>query len=282
MNGVKPKFMSADLEEKISRAEELMESCGLCERNCDANRAKGSKGYCRVGKARVSSHFMHYGEEKQIIPSFTIFFSGCNFNCVYCQNWRISQHPRRGKIISPERMASLIDQAYWRGAKNVNWVGGEPTPNLLFILNTLKHVEEPTPVIWNSNFYMTEDCLEVLDGVVDVYLSDFKYGNDECAEKLSNVKDYSRVVRRNHLIADKQADLMVRHLVLPGHFECCTKPVLDWVSENLGAKVFVNVMGQYRPEYEAEDYEKIDEPIGREEFDNARRYAKKLGLNTDP
>jgi len=275
---VRPKFLNADMEEKIALARELMEKCKLCERKCGVNRLEGEVGFCGVKEARISTYFFHYGEEPEIIPSFTIFFSGCNFNCVYCQNWDISQFPERGELVKPKVMARIIEGAYENGAKNVNWVGGEPTPNLLYILEVLKHVRVPIPIIWNSNFYMTRKCMKVLDGVIDIYLPDFKYGNDECALRLSNVPNYFKIVSRNHKLAQKQGELMIRHLVLPNHLECCTKPVLDWIADNLGTDVYLNVMGQYRPEYKAMKFKDIDRRITWKEYEEALEYARKLGF----
>ena len=131
----------------------------------------------------------------------------------------------------------------------MNFVGGDPTPNLPYILKTMKLSKENIPVIWNSNFYMSEDAMKLLDGFVDLYLSDFKYGPSDCAEKLSGVSNYWNIVTRNHLIAKKSGDMIIRHLVLPDHVECCSKPILKWISKNLGNETVVNIMGQYRPVY---------------------------------
>jgi len=271
-----PKKSLLDLKALI--AYKMLESCELCEFKCHANRFE-EIGYCRVKESLVASDFLHIGEEPELVPSYTVFFSGCNFRCVFCQNWDISQY-RVGLRYSPKEMAVKIAVAYAEGAKNVNFVGGEPTPNLPFILETLEYVKVPIPVVWNSNMYMSEKSMKLLDGIVDVYLGDFKWGNDEDALKYSKAPRYWETVTRNFLLAKKhyKAEFLIRHLVMPGHLECCTKPILEWISENLGRNVRVNVMFQYRPEYRAHEYPEIDRRLTNDEMLKAAELVKEFGL----
>jgi putative pyruvate formate lyase activating enzyme len=276
------------LDLKAELARRMLRSCDLCERRCAADRSAGQKGHCGVLEARVCSEFLHVGEEPDLVPSYTVFFAGCTFNCVFCQNWDISTRPDSGTRIEPEELAAMIEVragGAGRGggglrgrARNVNWVGGDPTPNLLFILDVLRHCRANLPQVWNSNMYVTEKSLGLLSGVIDVYLTDFKYGNDACAERLSNVTDYMRIVTRNHVLARRQAEMIIRHLVLPNHFECCTAPVLRWISENLD-DVKVNVMAQYRPEHRAREHPDIDRPLRMSEYRAAIDLAEELGLD---
>jgi putative pyruvate formate lyase activating enzyme len=120
--------------------------------------------------------------------------------------------------------------------------------------------------------------MKLLDGFVDLYLSDFKYGPSNCAEKLSGIVNYWEIVTRNHLMAKSSGDMIIRHLVLPGHVECCSKPILDWISENLGNKTVVNIMGQYRPVYRAAECPEIMCYPSREEMEETMNYAKRIGL----
>lgn len=278
----KARFFSAVLGRKIRQAREIMKSCRLCERRCGVNRLRGEKGWCRVGNVPImSSEFMHHGEESFFVPSHTIFFMGCTLSCQYCQNWTISQWHELGRETSPEEMAEWIRSRRRQGSRNVNFVGGDPTPNLLWILETLKFLKRwkvNIPVVWNSNFYMSSETMEVLDGAVDVYLSDFKYGNDKCALRMSKVPRFWDIVTRNHKTAAEQAEVVIRHLVLPNHLDCCTFPILEWIAENLGDKVVINVMEQYRPEFRAGDYPEIDRPLRHDEFRAAVDKAEKLGL----
>lgn len=276
------------LDLKAELARRMLRSCALCERKCGADRASGKEGHCGVLEARVCSEFLHMGEESDLVPSYTIFFAGCTFNCVFCQNWDISTRPRSGTSMEPKDLAQMIEarasgpgKGRWgltAQARNVNWVGGDPTSNLPFILEVLRHCDANLPQVWNSNMYLTERSVDLLNGVIDVYLTDFKYGNDACAKRLSNVPDYMRVVTRNHLLAREHAEMIIRHLVLPNHLECCTEPVLRWIAENL-RDVKVNVMAQYRPEHRAREHADIDRPLKMSEYREAMDLAEKLGLD---
>lgn len=262
----------------------MLRRCRLCERACNKDRLRGEKGHCGVAEARIASEFLHMGEEPDIVPSYTVFFSGCTFDCVFCQNWDISTHPESGIVIPAAEMAEKIEmresatsRRYGR-ARNVNWVGGEPTPNLPYILEVLTKCKANLPQVWNSNMYMSKESMALLDGTVDVYLTDFKYGNDKCASRLSNAPDYMRVVERNHLLARANSEMIIRHLVLPGHIDCCTRPVLTWISENL-RDVKVNVMSQYRPQYRAGHYPEIARPLSMMEYEKAIEIAGELRLD---
>lgn len=280
------------LDLKIELARRVIGSCRLCESRCGVDRTLGRKGECGVGEARIASHFLHHGEERPLVPSYTVFFAGCNFECAYCQNFDISADPSCGRSIEPSVMARKIEnltdisragfhvsliREWPEKAKNVNWVGGDPTPNLLYILQVLKECRGHLAQIWNSNMYMSEESMRLLDGVMDLYLADFKYGNDKCAKRLSDVDDYFRVVSRNHGLAAKQADLLVRHLMLPGHLECCTYPVLDWLARNV-PEASINIMDQYRPVYRASEYPELRTGVPEKDFAGAMERARELGL----
>ncbi|MBN1211346.1 MAG: radical SAM protein [candidate division Zixibacteria bacterium] len=274
-----PRFKNIDLTERVNKALEILKSCTLCERACEIDRTAGEKGECRVGMdLRVASAFDHMGEEFFFIPSYTIFFASCTFHCLFCQNSDLSQVSDVDifPAMTPLDLARLIDQHGY--CKNMNFVGGEPTPYLPFILETLTHVKSSLPVVWNSNFYMSRQSMALLKGLVDVYLSDFKYGNDACAKRLSGIDNYFEIVGCNHLLACDDTELVIRHLVLPNHFECCTKPVFDFIAEHMKDRAVVNVMDQYRPCYRADKCEDINRRLKPEEFREAVDYAEKLGL----
>ncbi|MEW6069511.1 MAG: radical SAM protein [Candidatus Thermoplasmatota archaeon] len=281
MSGKKSEGSRTLFELKLELAKRILEKCRFCERKCLVNRAKGELGHCKVGTTKIATEFIHWGEEPELIPSYTIFFASCTFHCVYCQNWDISQYPDAGVSINCERLARLIERRYkLREVRNLNLVGGEPTPNLEYILEVLSYCNANIPVVWNSNMYMSEEAMKLLDGIVDVYLTDFKYGNNKCAERLSKVDNYFEIVSRNHKIGNKQCELIIRHLVLPNHVECCSKPTLDWIASNLNLEnVRVNVMAQYRPEYRAHEYDDINKRLSLREFEEAWEYGRKLGLD---
>ncbi len=271
----KSEFSYMDL--KIELAEEILKNCYFGERRCMVNR-EFEEGICRVMEPRITSEFLHMGEETPLVPSHTIFFVGCNLQCIYCQNWDISQNPQEGVILSAEQLAGIIDKRRLEGSRNVNFVGGDPTPNIPYILKTMQLTSENIPVVWNSNLYLSDDSMKILDGFVDLYLTDFKYGNKDCALRLSNIPNYWNVVTRNHIMAQRSGDLIIRHLVLPNHLECCTKPLIKWIYNNLGKDVVLNIMGQYRPVYLACNYEDINRFPHTREIEEAKEYANNLGF----
>lgn len=261
------------LKVKAELAHRMLSHCEFCERRCGVNRP-AEAGDCGVKKTKVSSEFRHIGEESMLVPSHTIFFEGCNFHCIYCQNWDISQVKKSGRWIPPDILAHIIEH---KNLRNMNFVGGDPIPHTHYILDVLTECDAKTPVVWNSNMYMTEKVMNLLEGVVDVYLTDFKYGNNECAKKLSKVGNYFEIVCRNHLLAEKSTDLIIRHLVLPTHIECCTYPIMKWISRNLKDPA-VNIMFQYRPEYKAMENSRIDRFLTYEEQNKALEIANKFEI----
>jgi len=264
------------LDIKIELAKRIFQNCQFCERRCKIDRRK-RQGNCKVKQPGISSEFLHIGEENVLVPSYTIFFSGCTFHCVFCQNWDISQQVC-GMYIEPDILANMIKKRKQQGARNVNWVGGDPTPNLPYILEVLKKCNINIPQVWNSNMYCSNETMELLDGVIDLYLTDFKYGNNKCAQRLSKVDNYIEIIRRNHLKAHENGEMIIRHLVMPNHIECCSKPVIKWISKNL-PQATVNIMAQYRPEYHAYDYNDISRSVSLEEVLIVREYAEELGIN---
>jgi putative pyruvate formate lyase activating enzyme len=263
------------LDLKIELATRLYHACCFCERRCGTNRDE-TAGNCGVKESRIASEFLHFGEEPMLVPSYTVFFSGCTFHCVFCQNWDISQTVG-GATVEPADLAAVIEQRKQQGARNVNWVGGDPTSHLLFILTVLNETESNLPQVWNSNMYCSMETMKLLQGVMDVYLTDFKYGNDSCAQRLSKVDGYTTVVQRNHCIAYDQGEVIVRHLVMPHHGRCCSQPILHWIKENIPEAV-INIMPQYRPCYHAFDYKEIAELASKEEYLAIRDSAETLRL----
>jgi len=267
------------LDLKIQIANRILEHCHLCTRRCGFNRIAGELGYCKCGsKISISTIFEHMGEEPELVPSGTIFTLGCSMRCLHCQNWTISQWIEDGEIYSPKRLALAVEQLRKNGCRNINLVGGEPTPWLQQWLETFKYVTLNVPIVWNSNSYYSEETADLLAGLADIYLLDFKYGPKECAKRISDAPRYWEVCTRNHLCGKKYGELIIRVLVLPGHLECCTKAVLNWIAENLGKDVRTNVMFQYRPEWRAYEMPELQRRLTRTEVERAIQLAKDAGL----
>jgi putative pyruvate formate lyase activating enzyme len=265
------------LDIKIELAARIMECCKFCEIRCKANRYKRA-GACGVdATSHVYSEFLHHGEERELVPSHTIFFEGCTFACVYCQNWTIATEIR-GEPVNPQDMCRAIERRRVQGSRNVNLVGGDPTPHLHTILQIINCTSVNVPFIWNSNMYITPESMKLLEGAVDVFLGDFRYGNDEHASRYSSAYNYWAVTTRAFSAANEIAEVIVRQLVLPGHVECCTKPIVEWCAKNLGKDVRFNLMFQYFPEYRAKMYPEIDRMLTDTEIKRATDIVREAGL----
>jgi putative pyruvate formate lyase activating enzyme len=271
-----PRASSSLLDLKVAIAEKILQNCHFCERRCGIDRKKKETGYCRMDAiSRYSAEFLHQGEEPELVPSHTIFLTGCNFSCVYCQNWQISTAPKRGIAILPTEIARIITLRRAYGSKNVNFV--TPTPHTHTILKILNVLKVNVPVVWNSNMYYSREVARLLEGVVDVYLGDLRYGNDECARTYSNAPDYWSIITRNFKTAYKSGEILLRHLVLPGHIECCTLPIIEWTKKNI-PNVRFNLMFQYSPHYRAHEFPRINRMLTKEECEKAVDILKNSGI----
>lgn len=267
------------LDLKIQIANRVLKDCHFCARGCRVNRVEGKLGFCKCGsRVAVSSIFAHMGEEPELVPSGTIFTMGCTMRCKHCQNWTISQWEENEVFYDTRELADEVEKLRSSGCRNINLVGGEPTPWLKQWLDVFNNVSVNVPIVWNSNTYYSEDTAKLLAGFADVYLLDFKYGPGNCAERISDAIDYWRVCTNNHNEAKRFGEIIVRVLVLPGHLDCCTKPILNWIADNLGVETRVNVMFQYRPEWRAHEVPELRRGLTQAEKDQAARLAKEAKL----
>ncbi|MCF2139266.1 MAG: radical SAM protein [Candidatus Lokiarchaeota archaeon] len=285
------------LDLKCVIASKMLQNCNFCERNCGVNRKKGEKGFCgQSEQSFISSAFLHWGEEQPLVPSGTIFFNGCTFDCVFCQNFDIASQGkknnsnisdnfdivfRRNDAVTPEYLGKIATRLFHQGALNINYVGGDPTPHIHIILESMKFQHENICQLWNSNFYLSDSALTILLDVMDLWLPDFKYGNDECAYRYSKVPHYWSTITHNFLriYQEGSKNIIIRHLVMPNHVECCTKPILKWIADNI-PKVVVNIMGQYHPDYQVSSlkYSELNRRVSSHEMQKAYEFADKLNL----
>ena len=264
---------------KTELARRMMRSCCFCTRRCGVDRLGGETGYCRSGSDfRLFSAFPHMGEEPELVPSGTVFTGGCSIRCIHCQNWDISQWHSRGTSVTPRVMATQVRELASRGCRNLNMVGGDPTPVTWRWLETLSLLDLNLATVWNSNSYYSPETAGLLAGFIDLYLLDFKYGNNRCATEISDAPGYWEAATRNHLAAHREGELIIRVLVLPGHNQCCTRPILTWIAENLGSWTRVNLMFQYRPEWRAHERTELSRRLTGEEIAEARSIAEEVGL----
>lgn len=265
--------------ERLARAEQHYEACSLCEHRCSVNRRMAEFGPCKAGcEARVFRHRVELGEEVELIPSHLFYLSGCDLRCCFC----IAEEKAFNPAIGTELTATFLQEAIaWgrsRGAKNIQWVGGEPTIHLPAILRAMAGCDDLPPVVWKSDFYGTPAAFELLEGIVDVYVADFKFGNDVCAKRLAKVERYVEVISRNLLLAAGQGDLIVRHLLLPGHFECCYRPIVEQLARTMPSVKF-SIRGGYRPRWQAAHYAEMAQPLEPHVAAAAADLAISKGLN---
>lgn len=274
------------LQLKAIIARRMLADCVLCENRCRVDRISGQRGNCKVGKdSFYASEFLHVGEEPELVPSHTVFFTGCTFRCLYCQNWDIAS--TGNDSLAANDMGNKADDNLLKiilkrgkSARNLNLVGGNPDQHMATILRLIVDLEKGgyrRPIVWNSNNYMTVDSLELLTGVADVHLADFKYGNSECAKELSGIKGYWDVITRNLLIEREVSEILIRHLVLPGHVECCTAKLIEWTRDNLPNARF-NLMFQYHPEYLAHEHPVVNRYLTDDERTRAMKLKTESGL----
>lgn len=215
-----------------------------------------------------------------------VFFAGCGILIHNCQNHDISQErPFQGVVVNGEKLALIMKELRREGVRNINHVGGDPTPNLHVIVDGIRRLDVNVPQLWNSNMYCSLETMKLLREIIDIWLPDMKYGNDKCALRYSAAPKYWEVVTRNLKLAHAWGDIIIRHLVMPSHVECCTKPVLRWISENL-PRSLVNIMEQYRPEHLVLRYPEKWPEIARrpspKELREAYSYASSLGIVWEP
>lgn len=286
---------SGELKRRVDATRQMLNECMLCPRKCRANRLAGEKGFCESGaQVVISSYGLHHGEEPPVSGqrgSGTIFFTGCNLRCLFCQNYQISQE-YEGREISIEDLADAMLSLDSQGAHNINLVS--PTHFVPQILEALLIAAEKgleLSIVYNTNGYDTIETMKLLDGIVDIYLPDIKYSDDRYAKAYSGVSNYIRHNRAalkemyrqvGDLVMNDSGvalhGVIIRHLVLPmggaGSFAS-----LDFIKNELSADALVSLMSQYHPCYKAEAHTILNRRLKHKEYDEVVAYAEKLGLD---
>ena len=251
-----PRFQQARasslLDRKIALADRMLDSCDLCPHHCHVNRNAGKTGFCGVAdKTAVHWEGVLCGEEIDLLASHEVFLSGCTMRCAFCYSHEHITRPMSGLPMAPTELADCVSQRHGEGAANLNLVGGEPTVHIPNILRTLKNLDVSLPVVWNSNMYATPEAMDLLDGVVDLFLGDIHFGNEDCARRLALIPDYLSSVQIAFASAVASgASVIIRHLVMPGHLECCARPAMEWAARSLPDTPF-HLMFQYVPDFRA-------------------------------
>jgi putative pyruvate formate lyase activating enzyme len=239
------------IADRIMSAKEMLQNCDLCPRQCGVDRIAGQKGYCDLdASVRCFREMLYYGEEQQLNPSHQIYLAGCNLRCTFCTVAEWNEAPEAAQELDIDYLKEKIAYRKSQGARTLNLLGGEPTVSLLGIIELLSHLELTTQVVLNSNMYFNVRVHELLDGLLDIYLADLKCGNRSCAEALLDAADYVDVAKNNIVEARHHAEVIVRHLVMPGHRECCLEPTLKWLAEKMPG-VKVSLRDDYTPPAES-------------------------------
>ena len=259
-------------------AREALSACDLCAHRCGVDRLNGERGICRVGAgARVFSAQIEVSDELELVPVFAIALSGCDLRCDFCITGAESWNPRAGDVLSIGDLAGRARSALERGARSVMILGGEPTIHLPDALEIVAALPEGARLIWKTNAHGSARARALLDGLFDVWLADFKFGNDTCARRLAGVPDYLRVVQENLLWAGAHSELIVRHLLMPGHVDCCWAPVAAWLAEELPG-VKVNLRTGFWPAWRAARHAELRGTVSLPEDERARAIARNHGL----
>jgi putative pyruvate formate lyase activating enzyme len=295
-------WKSGELHRKVEYALSLLDSCTVCPRLCSVDRTGGQLGYCGIGRdARIASFGPHFGEEQPLVGRFgsgTIFFSGCNMRCLFCQNYQISQL-RHGNEVSATDLAWIMLKLQDRGCHNINLVSpSHVVPQILESLLIAAPEGLSIPLVYNTGTYDRIETLELLRGVVDIYMPDAKYGSDEVARELSDAPGYTgtmhAALKEMHrqvgdlVLKDGIAShgMIIRHLVLPGDLAESEK-VLRFIAKEISRDAYVNIMDQYYPSWKAKETvlpgSRHESPLARritrEEYHIALDHAKKEGLH---
>ncbi len=271
-----------------------LEECSICPHNCRVNRLDGKIGRCKATEnIKIALYSIHHFEEPCISGkngSGTVFFSNCNLQCQFCQNYEISQLGR-GKEISIQELANIFLEQQKRKVQNINLV--TPTSYVIQIIEALKIAKQKglnIPIVYNTNGYETVDTIKLLNGYIDIYLPDLKYSDNNIAKEFSNINNYFEIATNaikemyNQVgapIFDEQGNMkkgiIIRHLVLPNHIEN-TKKVLEWISSNLPKEVYVSIMAQYFPTYKAKEDPKLNRKLTKEEWQEVLDYIDELEI----
>ncbi len=286
---------SGELQKRGEALWRIMESCRLCPRMCGVNKLKGEKGFCGAdSQLMISSFHQHYGEEKSLVGrggSGTIFLTHCSLRCVFCCNWEISQGGR-GYKRTLEKMADMMLVLQDQGCPNINFV--TPThysPHIVLAVDIAARKGLHIPLVYNTCGWERVEVLKELEGIVDIYLPDFKYADGKMANRYSSgaftypehTKKALLEMHRQVGVAKPENDglmhrgLMIRHLVMPNNIGG-SKEVVSWIAGNLPKDTYLNIMSQYRPLYKAKDYPKIARRISREEYTEVVEWARQEGL----
>ena len=266
-------------KERAHLARASLSHCNLCAHRCDVNRLDGAQGLCHAkATARIFSAQVEVSDELEVIPTFAIALSGCDLRCSFCITGKESWNPRAGHAVDLGQLASNAAKALNDGARSIMILGGEPTIHLPTALEIVSLLPDDAKLIWKTNAHASAEARELLDGMFDLWLADYKFGNDWCAQRLAAVPNYTAVVRENLLWANDHNDLLVRHLLMPGHVDCCWEPVARWLAETMPS-VKVNLRSGFWPAWKARKHAELNGTTSAQETERALAIARDYNLS---
>lgn len=280
---LKPARLRSELaRERALAARSMLANCHFCAHHCGVNRLAGRAGLCHAGaNARFFSAQVEVSDELELIPTFAVALSGCDLRCDFCITGASSWNPAAGAAFDVAVMAARARLALASGARTVMVLGGEPTIHLPAVLELVAALPEDAKLIWKTNAHASAEARALLDGMFDVWLADYKFGNDACARRLAKVADYTSIVRENLLWADARSELIVRHLLMPGHVECCWRPAAGWLRDHLPG-VKVNLRTGFWPAWKSGRHAELKQPALPGEAHRALEVAREHDLNLIP
>jgi len=274
--GIKDRPAIARQRAQIARG--LLASCHFCAHHCGVNRLAGELGPCHAGaETRCFSAQVEVSDELELIPTFAVALGGCDLRCNFCITGASSWNAAAGLPFDARAVAAQARRALKAGARTVMVLGGEPTIHLPAALAFVAEMPATAELVWKTNAHGSRDARALLAGMFNTWVADFKFGNDACAERLARVPDYIRVVRENLLWAREDGRLIVRHLLMPGHVECCWEPVAEWLAAELPG-IRVNLRRDFWPAWHSQRHSDLCRPPSAEECAQARRIARGLSL----
>ncbi|MBN1932784.1 MAG: radical SAM protein [Desulfobacterales bacterium] len=287
-------FQKGLLKDKIIKAYNILRCCTLCPRKCKVDRLSDQRGVCKTGKkAVVSSYQAHFGEEKPLVGrngSGTIFFTHCNLLCIFCQNYEIS-HQGQGKTVSNEQLADMMLNLQNVGCHNINFVTpSHVVPQILSAVEIAVRQGLCVPLIYNTSGYDDPKTLKLLEGVIDIYMPDFKFWDPKVAVRTAQASDYPEMARKSLIEMHRQVGdlvidetglairgLLIRHLVLPNGL-AGTREIMRFIASKISTRSYVNIMSQYRPCGRASDVEELSGFLSQKEYEKALQDARKEGI----
>ena len=261
---------------RIARGQ--LEECHFCAHHCAVNRLAGEFGLCHAGaEARFFSAQVEVSDELELIPTFAIALSGCDLRCDFCITGRWSWDSRAGAALDREAIVAAALRALDEGARTIMILGGEPTIHLPSVLGLVASLPAEARLVWKTNAHGSAHARELLAGMFDLWVADYKFGNDVCAQRLAKVPYYVRIVQENLAWTNVNCELIVRHLLMPGHIECCWRPVAEWLASDLPG-VKVNLRSGFWPGWQSRRHAELGGPVSTLDYQKAHSIADDLGL----